>query len=124
MSLGTTTIINSHERSIGCTAAYYVRDLGEFLQVNGEESTQWDDFEMFSCLFDQHFFVNLFSRLYLIISPSLVALLTFQLLPGTEPKWFVVWEASWRFLILSVIGIIYTRNYRRALKAWSSRKLP
>jgi hypothetical protein len=124
LGLGAATIINSHERIIGCIAAYCARELGEFLEAHSEEAPQWDDSEVLTRLLDQHFGSNLFSSLYLIVLPGLAALLTFQSSQATEKIWFYVWELGWLAVACSVFGVFYTRRHRRSQKKWSSRKLP
>ena len=74
LSLGAANLLGSHERNIGCIAAYCADNLEEVLRKNSSKVVQWDNSSMLFELKDSNFISNKAASLALVAAPGAVAL--------------------------------------------------
>jgi hypothetical protein len=74
LSLGAANLLGSHERNIGCIAAYCANNLEEVLRKNSSKVVQWDNSSMLFELKDSNFISNKAASLALVAAPGAVAL--------------------------------------------------
>jgi hypothetical protein len=123
LSLGAANLLGSHERNIGCIAAYCANNLDIILQEGGANVEQWDNSSMLYKLKNRNFNSNLFASLSLVVAPGVVALMIsiykFLTINGspwpTYPLVMLGWFAGLACVIASLIVICCTTNYRNKM---------
>jgi hypothetical protein len=123
LSLGTANLLGSHERNIGCIAAYCASNLDIVLQKGGASVQQWDNSSMLCELKNKNFISNLFASMALVAAPGVVALIIsiykFSIINGFPyPRYPLVllgWVAGLFCVYCTFTVIWHTAEYRKTM---------
>ena len=130
LSLGAANLLGSHERTIGCIAAYCAVHLDKVLNKNDVSVIQWDNSIMLDNLKNRNFISNQNASLSLIVAPGLAALvisiLKFLILNGfhlplQHPLVLIGWFVGIICICFTVSIIEYTARYRKEMGEWHNR---